>query len=139
MVSVEEMERLYNEKRQDALKVAFGDIGIEVRRGFVDTTRGLVLTSEAAMSVAASKANEANRKRKELSDREKKSIERSEKSRWITRAKLARKSVSEFKQGVRPLAVRRKVARDRTAARKIGAEPSHVTSDALLLLGLGLQ
>ena len=99
---MEEKEQLNNEERENALKVAFGDNGIEIRRGFVATTRRSVLTSKAAMIVAALKANELNRKLKELSDREKKFIERSEKSRWITRAKLAIQSVSEYKQRVRP-------------------------------------
>ena len=72
LMTVEEIEQLYNGKQQDALKVAFGDIAIEVWRGFLDTTRGLVLNSEAGMNVAVLKANEVNRKRKELSDREKK-------------------------------------------------------------------
>ena len=96
------MEQLYNEKRHDALEVAFGHIGTEIRRGFVDTTRCLVLIRESAMCAAALKSNEVNPKMKELSDREKKSFERSEKSRRTTRAKLALKSVSEFKQRVCP-------------------------------------
>lgn len=59
MVSLEEMEKYYNEKHRDALKVSFRDISFEVRRGFFDTTRGLLLTS-----VVALKANEVNREGK---------------------------------------------------------------------------
>ena len=91
------------------------------------------------MTVAAAKANEWHRKQIAAAGKDNKSIMRSEKSRWIMRAKLARKTVTEFKQRVPPLAVRRQIARERTAARKSVAQSSQHATDALLLLHEGMR
>lgn len=70
MVIADNPERMYIERCERARESIFGDAGlVEVRRGFVDSTRGLVLTSNAALQDARTHAAERSAKEKKAAER----------------------------------------------------------------------
>jgi len=137
---------LLEEKREEARRGILGmDVKI-LTNGFVDTTRGAVLTSERAMAAAREKNKQDEEKRalederaarkekraaqKLIKDAEmavaaaekaakyKRDIEAHKRARLYFRAKHLGLNIQEFKKTQRPMAVKRAVARERTAQRK---------------------
>lgn len=58
LVSVEEMQQILLDNCRDICDGLLGDNVVEVRRGFVNTTCGLVLTSDDALAAFRRKAEE---------------------------------------------------------------------------------
>lgn len=52
IVELVELSKMYDEKCVQARVRIFGEEGVEVRRGYVNTTRELVLTSDASVEAA---------------------------------------------------------------------------------------
>ena len=98
LMSVEEMEALFMDKRKCARYRILGESGtVSAKRGYVDKSRGIV-----------------KNRRKEQDETEK--IVRAEECRWRIHAQLAGKNVEEFRCSVRPSPERRAAASRRAAA-----------------------
>lgn len=127
------MEQKLYEKREHAYRMIVGEEGVSTRRGFLDTTRGLVLTSGAALDLARKKSTAYHEKQRKAAEREAareraeiESIRRSERARWAVRARQAGVSINEFRQKVRPMSVRRAVAKQRAVCRAIQQQEATV-------------
>lgn len=125
LLTVTEMEDIMVQKLEKAKHAIVGSDTVVNRCGFVDTTKGLVLTSDAALTAARKKSADYHQKKKKALEKEKErdsiikdQIKRAERARWCVRAKLARKTVDQFKVSVRPLKIRRAIARSRTERMK---------------------
>lgn len=123
-ISVVEMEEMFLKKREEARRLIVGDTVITERKGFVDTTRGLVLTTEKCLDLVRAKSqqyHENKRKKvmklKEKQKKEQNCILRPEKAKWVTRASLARMPLEEFRASVRPMSILRDIARARARKR----------------------
>jgi len=150
LISVDEMERMFFEQRDIARRRIVGDVPVVNRRGFVDTTRGLVLTSDAALASARLKSQEYHSKQESIAKKharrnraEKEWIARAENARWIVRAHYAGISTSELRARVRPLRERRAVARAHALNNAAGASVSNggrdvATAHILLELEAGM-
>ena len=154
LVSVEELELLFYEKRAAARREILGDDITIASSGFVDTTRGAVLNSERALSavkirlerkkekeetararseekkkaVATRRENEI-RKQEEKRTNEENWIKRAERARILERARLGNMSVEKYRSSVRSLSERRNAARER-------ASFNRRTNDAQRLLSM---
>ena len=157
LLSVDEIEKLFLEKRAMARRRLLGsDVSIGTC-GFVDTAKGALLNCDAALN-AVRVQDESRKARREDAERrakirvqarekrqqealvkertkdraERAWIERAEKARWAERARLANRSIDAFREAVRPLPVRREIARARAGIRQAECE-------AKLLLGLASE
>lgn len=113
LMSVDDMEALFQEKCKNALERILGKTGIVERRGFLDTRRGGLLTTQASIDLVRAKSVEYHAKCAEAARR----AEEKE-----ARARVAKIPRHVLRAAARPLAVRRQVARERTEARKTQAE-----------------
>ena len=143
IIGVAELEELFWKKREEARRAIVGEERIVSRRGFVDTTKGLVLTTDAAIAAAKEMSERYHQKKLAAARKaelkkieEKLQIERSERSRWAVRAKYAGKTVEEYRNSVRSLPVRREIARSRTRSKRMNAQNSHDVEIAELLFQL---
>lgn len=151
LITSDQLENMMNMKREEVRNRLFDPAVTVMQSGFVDTRRGAVLTSDDALQAT----EEAARKRREREDNKtkaerekqrlnaekaKKEHERvarkalleaqarmhMENARWIERARLAgRKDVTAFKNSVRPLIERRRIARERTVALVLQSLSTH--------------
>lgn len=126
------LEGLREHKRCALRKQIKGEVYEVAASGFIDTTKGAVLTCDAAMMLARSRDardtagrenNEAKASERALVLAKKREAwrvkkERDENQQLQRRAELAGKTVEEFREGVRPLAVRRAIARSRATLRR---------------------
>lgn len=109
MMSVDDMESLFQEKRRGALDVVLDMSCVVERRRHFDTTRGCVLTTQAALSLVEDKASEYHEKCAETACR----AEEKE-----ARARLAKITKDVIRTAGRPLTMRRQIGRERAKARK---------------------
>lgn len=131
IVSSNELFALMQSKREAARQNILGNDVTVAHCGFVDTTRGAVLNSEHALALAVQKSNNDREKRQQRDiaaiQKELRAARRAEKARQereriresilARRALLARRSVAEFKEGIRSMRARRAAARLRMAMR----------------------
>ena len=126
LMSPQEMRSLFLNKCQlYRNSVLGGQEVVEMRRGFVNTTRGLVLTSSSALEAVRKNAREWREKQSEISKkasarerRERDFISRAEKCKWAVRAGLAKMSIEKYRRSVRSMRERRQIARERAKLRK---------------------
>lgn len=122
LVSVEGMQHTCLDNCRDMRDGTLSDNVDEVRRGFLNTTCGLVLRSDGELASGRRKAEEfcereltAEAQINAKESREMYGISREEMSKWVVRARLAKMGVAELRARARPLCVRRRITEDRTA------------------------
>ena len=129
LISAEKMEEMYQKKLLLSRKCILGDERSEVRRGFIDTTRGCVLTSDKALSLVRAHAEKWRNKEEAAAARAARKehdqaqfIVRAERNRQIERARLASMRVGDFLKQVRPISERRRAQAEQVSARREAAE-----------------
>lgn len=132
MLTVDELERLFEAKRQILRTKVLGEDTVISKSGFVDTSNGAVLTSVRALALAEGKftSDTAQRVSKELraTQSAERASRREEKTRaegfrlrelaWSRRALQIGVTVDGLKKAVRPLQERRATARHRVALKR---------------------
>lgn len=158
LLTVDHLENLYQAEKIVKRRRILRD-GITVTaQGFVDTTIGSVLTCDSAIEKTTAKARKDAERPAEKQDlasaritrkaerdqrkaaknvederREQLAIYRNEVQRWASRARLYCVRKGELRRKVHPIAVRRAIARYRTAVRDVERR-KRVDVDALLIL-----